>query len=507
MGYLLQAKEQVKQHKFFPSRFHYTTGIFGFSTSVYMIPFVNIIQNDYLLHEIGSIIALLVAIGLLWCLFWKDKKMAALSTIILCYPLGYIYKDMMFYQSAYINIITVELLNLILIKKYLEQNSGYKRCILIISYLLVCIFTNYYGVGNYIYVEAPLLAAIILKCWIDNGLDIKKTCSNEKRYLVIGGVTLVGMGIGLLIFKQLCVKLGFNTEIASGGIIYPENIQNQWDYSLANMFSMFGITGTQSLFKFETIVQCILLMYMLFSIFVAPIYFIKHFNKISGEFERILVLYGIIDNSLLLFLMIFGGMIEARYYIPVMLTNIFMLVYFVRLISSDYKDRLGKIPIYLIVVISILDNIMTYTDEYSRSVIAETDFQQIIHPSVQSNLIDFLQEHELNYGYASFWHSYSNMIKSNSTVTIVPFDQNNPLLPYYFNGNSIDEMNYYACSEDLYNPELHQGRCFILLAQGETILEQYYQLADETLCCDGYTILVYNENLNNYDQLVATLYN
>ena len=55
MGFLLQAKEQVKQHRYFPEGFHYTTGIFGFTTSVYMIPFVNFIQNDFLLQHSSSL--------------------------------------------------------------------------------------------------------------------------------------------------------------------------------------------------------------------------------------------------------------------------------------------------------------------------------------------------------------------------------------------------------------------------------------------------------------------
>lgn len=507
MGYLLQAKEQVKQHKFFPDGFHYTTVIFGYTTSVYMIPFVNLIQNDFLLHEIGSIIALIVVICLIWGLFWKDKKFAALSTIMLCYPLGYIYKDMMFYQSAYINILTVTLLNLILVKQLIKQENTKKRYVLLVLYLIVCIFTNYFGVGNYVYVEAPLIISILLKCWIDNGLDIKGVIRNEKKYIVVLVVTLVGMLIGLVIFKLLCIKLGFDTEIASGGIVYPSNIQRQWDYILENMFLMFGIVGTSSLFSLQSIVQCLLLVYMVVSIIVAPIYLIKHFDKITDEFDRVLVLYGVTENFLLLFLMIFCSMLEARYFIPVMLTNIFLVIYFVRFIVKEHTNMIGKVPVYMLVIVCILDNLVLYTDDETKKIIADTGIEQIIHPSVQSNLIDYLEELGLNYGYASFWHSYSNMIKSNSTVTIVPYDQNNPLLPYYFNGNKVDNLNYYACSEDLYNPELHQGRCFILLADGETIIDRYYELADETLWCDGYTILVYNQNLNNYEQLVETLYN
>ena len=506
MGFLLQAKEQVKQHRYFPEGFHYTTGIFGFTTSVYMIPFVNFIQNDFLLHEMGSIIAFLVVIGLNWVLFWNDKKIATLSTIMICYPLGSIYRDMMFYQSAYTNSFTLILLNLLIVKKLIQEKKIEKKYrVYLFIYLVVCIFTNYYGVSNYIYVEAPLILSIILKCWIDNGLDVKKIVQNEKKYLLILAVTLVGMVIGLIIFKGLCYKLDFNVEIKSGGIINPNNMLENWNYTLASMFVMFGIDGTSSLFSFNSIAQCLLIIYLFMSVIIVPIYFCKNLEKVKGEFNRLLVIYGIIENFVMLFLMFFGGMIEARYFIPALLTNNYMLIIFAEIISEEQKDKVKNLPIYFVIIVSIINNMSFYMGE--REVLSKTDFQQIMHPSIHSDLIDFLREQGLDYGYATFWNSYNNMVISNSDITIVPFDQNNPLVPYYFNINSVDNINYYACSEDLYNPKLHQGKCFVLLRDGESIREEYYELADETLWCDGYTILVYNQNLNNYEQLVETLYN
>jgi len=72
-----------------------------------------------------------------------------------------------------------------------------------------------------------------------------------------------------------------------------------------------------------------------------------------------------------------------------------------------------------------------------------------------------------------------------------------------FNENSASKYNYYAISEDYYNTELHNGRCFVLVLAGETIPEQYYHLAEDTLTYEGFTILVYGKNINEYPELAA----
>ena len=77
-GYLFLAKEQLKQGKMFPNRFHYTTEIFGISPNLLMIPFLTFLDNEYLIHEMGTICYTLLIIIAIFVLFYKEKKMGEL---------------------------------------------------------------------------------------------------------------------------------------------------------------------------------------------------------------------------------------------------------------------------------------------------------------------------------------------------------------------------------------------------------------------------------------------
>ena len=81
-GYLFLAKEQLKQGKMFPNRFHYTTEIFGISPNLLMIPFLTFLDNEYLIHEMGTICYTLLIIIAIFVLFYKEKKMAVLLSVL-----------------------------------------------------------------------------------------------------------------------------------------------------------------------------------------------------------------------------------------------------------------------------------------------------------------------------------------------------------------------------------------------------------------------------------------
>ena len=82
-------------------------------------------------------------------------------------------------------------------------------------------------------------------------------------------------------------------------------------------------------------------------------------------------------------------------------------------------------------------------------------------------------------------------------------DAGSPTVPYFFNENTTQPYRYYAVSKEYYDVELHSGRCFVLVLAGETIPEAYYQLAEEILMYEGFTILVYEKNIHAYPQLAA----
>lgn len=509
-GYLFQAKEQAKQLKWFPKRFHYTTGVFGFSTSVYMLPFVNIVKNDYLLHEIGSIIALIVTVSLVWILFWHRKKIASIITILLCIPSSFTYKDMMFFQSAYINICTLIVLNLIAAKFLFEsfqdskENSmkriNKKMVISASVYLLVVFFTNYCGIANYVYVELPLLGAIAIVLWSKYGINIKGMLS-EHKYIVVVAVTIIGVVIGKISYDIICHAIGFDTTIGTqqGGIILPESIHDVFWKIFPRLLEDFGVSSTNSLISLSTIKTLLGFIFFAVTIFVAPIYMVKH-AKEYDEYNQILIYFSMLLNYAVLFIVFLGGEQEDRYYLPAMFGAQINNALFIENITRRYRKYLGNILYVLVAFFAFSIHVANYgyfIDQHG----ADFSIKNITKPQVENQLINLLDEHDLKYGFATFWYAYGNMVASNSRIEIAAYDQGNPLMPYFFNGNSLDNLKYYACSEDLYNPQLHSGRCFVLVGDGESIPEKYYDVCSEQYTMEGITILVYEQNIQNIESL------
>ena len=57
---------------------------------------------------------------------------------------------------------------------------------------------------------------------------------------------------------------------------------------------------------------------------------------------------------------------------------------------------------------------------------------------------------------------------------------------------------------DLYNPELHPGKCFVLVAEDEQIPDIYYELASDSFTYTGaknYMVLIFEKNINYYEEL------
>ena len=56
-------------------------------------------------------------------------------------------------------------------------------------------------------------------------------------------------------------------------------------------------------------------------------------------------------------------------------------------------------------------------------------------------------------------------------------------------------------SASYYDVSLHPGKCFLLIAPGETVDQKFYQAASEIKEYKNYKILVYEKNLLLYDEL------
>lgn len=500
-GFLFLAKEQLAQKKMFPERFHYTTDIFFLTPSVTMIPFLAVFDNELFAHEMGILLYIFIICALVFRLFWNDKKAAVITVTLFLFPLSWVVIDMFFSQGAYLPECLFKLLLLIVIQ-YLftveNDESVKKTAVACIFYLAVGFLVNYAVMRRMATDMLPIFFAFVTMLIIREGISLKGVFK-QNQLLIYSAGTMVIIVISGIHYVLLCNKLGFNSLSLEIGLVESSRFcQDILDFP-KTILELLGWTSTDSLFHLSTFKTCAIFVYIIISQIVVPIYLLSKVRRISDKFMQFMVLYVNFSNFITFFVMVACGEMASRYYLPVYFNNLLLLGLMGKWLLNEKYNVLKGIPAVALLAMSICMYgvyIHNVPDEWKQN-------KNFFETEANRKFYDFLLENDLTYGYATFWNAYRITVLSNEEIVVVAHDAGRPTVPYYFNNNSIDHFDYYAVSEDYYDPELHAGRCFVLVLAGETIPEQYYQFAVETLTYEGFTILVYEKNINEYPELAA----
>ena len=106
-------------------------------------------------------------------------------------------------------------------------------------------------------------------------------------------------------------------------------------------------------------------------------------------------------------------------------------------------------------------------------------------------LVDFLEDEGLNYGYATFWYANAMTVISNSDVLVrsVSVSDTGEVTPYYYQ----TERSWYKAQEG-------QDNYFLLLTQGE--FDSMTQSANALLTTASRTLEIQDSNNATYHVLV-----
>lgn len=503
-GYLFLAKEQLAQKRMFPEGFEYTTDIFFLTPSVTMIPFLAILDNELLVHELGILFYIAVICVLVFQLFWDKRKAAVIVVTFFLFPLSWVVIDMFFSQGAYLTSCLFKTVLLIAVRYVFqcERKGSFKKlgtalgCYLIIGFLV-----NFAVIRGIATDMLPILFAFAAMILLREGISVEGALKQKKLllYSVCTIVIIAGAGIH---YVRLCNKLGYESPSLSIGLSDSEAFCQNISKMPSLVLSLMGWTATESLFSITTIRSCALLVYIIVSQIAIPLYLLTKVNRISDKFMQFVVLFVNLSNFITVFVMVGSGQMESRYYLPVYFNNLLLWGLMGKWFLDEWYDKLKMIPAVVALSITICVHglyIQGVPDQWKQNV-------NLFHPKADmehQNFYNFLLDRGLTYGYATFWNAYPITVLSNEEIIVVAHDAESPTVPYFFNENTTQPYRYYAISKEYYDVELHSGRCFVLVLAGETIPEAYYQLAEEILMYEGFTILVYEKNIHEYPQLAA----
>lgn len=509
-GLLFWAEESFKQGRLYPKNFHYTTVVFGPFYNFFLIFAMFFTKNEYLIHSSGSVMAVVVLVLGFFILEWDNKKKACIESILFLIPFGGIYNDMLFYQSAYVYNIWAITIYLICFKILLNMEgktvSSRRKGIVYALYLFIFIWICASGLSNVLQIIIPSFFAIFVLFFLRKEWDFKAWLK-EKYLIKLIVWTFIGTIVGLIGYKVICAITGFNNVMFNIGILDPVEISNHFFIVFGKMWQLLGVEATTKLFDLVSISNCIVMVFAVIINFVIPIVMMKRLKEIESPYIQYLVVFTQTSNVLTMFMMIFCGYAEARYLIPMYMMNIILCAaYIYEFHFQEYKPWKNIVLAGILITSFTLNAKYYFAMDYHKFLNGNT-MKTLFHPHTEDKVVkkvfEELEHRDVHYGFAPFWRSFSYMMASNSRIGFAAYDATKPTVPYYFDKNDISNVQYYGVSSDLYKPELHTGKCFVMIEPGKQLADAYYQLAIDSFEVEGMKFLIFDHNIYEYPLLRA----
>ncbi len=520
--YVQLALEQLKSGKLFPPGMCYSTVLFVRSPNLILLPILKVIKDWMLARELMVIVMwVLLLLAVLYCFLPKKNRNIA-AAVIACMLLMNPYQtadvanettDMLFFQGAYLTIFFDVVIALGVMHRIIlldrKDKTAYKAFLMILLGI-VLFFPLLGSVRMDMILTLPLAATIVIFYFLESNQKVSEVLKN-KRCIIAVIVIMLAVVAGFLCYRRLGAMYWSESK---GTYLKMDKYTGLW-YSIGqfvnNLTIIFGNVEGAVFLSFPGLTKFINYFYALVLVFVIPTAALVRFPKHENRFTRFLILYTWISN-----LAVAGVFIACNQWAPRYLLTIYLddILLFAVLLSEYMKKRefLTALCAGLIVALYCSVCHVYFWGHYKDKI--GTD------PSKE--LISFLEENDLHYGYASFWNASVNTVLSGGEVEILP------LWDYAANGSQRQAYNpsdyrSWLNNENWYDPATHPGKSFMLLKNNadkdeaaraewiekngddpnnpwvdttppETIREEFYRLNPETLTCGDYTIVVFEDN-------------
>ncbi len=487
---VLFANLQHEQHELFPEGYCYSTGVFTFGTETIIYLLMFFIKDWVLCREVAQLIQFILLIVAFFLFFMPvdvSKKNfnkyvgGMLCTILISFPICDDIFSQFLYEAAYIKNVILFLMIFVCVKKILNDEKSTGKWLWFIILAFFSVITNF-GIRNVMLIEVPLLLSVFLCSF---NFSSKKFEMSFKEKAIIG-VSGFGTLAGFCVYKIITNIVGWGNQtemfqfdnvknISKNTVKLFKNILQTYGVGADNSFPLISLKGISISFNF---------LYMICSIFIIPIFWLFYYKKINNKCWKIFVIYSWISNLFLLYLLVVTSVSAGggRYLYTLYVNNLILMVGFFIYKIENHK-MLGKFAIIYLIFYSLLVH-----GSYIQ--ISETD----VNAKEASNeeLINYLKENELNFGYASFWNSYKYTMLTNGEINIVAY-RGEPSTPYYW-----------LTSKRWYNPANHEGRTFLLInnKSEEKIQEKFYQKAEQVNYVGDYTVLIFEKNIFECPELM-----
>ena len=522
--YVQLALEQIKSGKLFPPGMCYSTVLFVRSPNLILIPLLKVISDWMLAREIMVIIMWIAMILAIFYCFMpgRDRRFSAAVIAALLVMNPYMTQDvanettdMLFFQGAYLTIFFDIILTLGIINRILwlkKEDSVLRKAELMIALAVVVFLPLLGSIRMDMILTLPLVAALLVFYFIENGESVSKVL-RTKRCVMTVVLVLVVVCAGYVCYRGLAVRYWNESK---GEFLTMGKYSDFWS-ALQNFFNnltiIFGNVNSAVFMSFPGLTKFLNYFYELILMFILPVVAVFKYKDFESRFTRFLVVYTWISNLIVAGVFIACHQWAPRYLLSIYLDDILLTA----AMFSEYmkkRERLTAMTLGLIVVMYCAVCHVFFWGHYRDKIGTDPN----------AELISFLEENDLSYGFASFWNASVNTVLSNGEVQVLPLwdheVKDGSREPY-----DPQSHRNWLNNEQWYDVKSHPGRCFVLLknfaaddaqqkakwdeehgldANGrstwvdptppETIEERFYSLDPETLTVGDYTVLVFESN-------------
>ena len=518
------ALEQIKSGKLFPPDMCYSTVLFVRSPNLILIPLLMVIRDWMLAREIMVII---MWVGMLLAVFYcfmpgRDRRPAAALIAMLLLMNPYMTQDvanettdMLFFQGAYVTIffdviLTLGIINRILFLK--KEDSRMRKAELLIVLAAVLFLPLLGSVRMDMILTLPLAAALPVFYFIETGESVAGTLRTKR---CVGTVIVIMLAVcaGFVCYRYLSATYWSESK---GDYLTMGKYTDVW-YSVSNLINnitiIFGNVNSAVFLSFPGLTKFINYFYELVLMIVVPVLGILKYGKMESRFTRFLVVYSWISNLLVAGVFVACHQWAPRYLLTIYLDDILLLA----AMASEYMKKRERLTAMTVGVIIAMYCAVCHVYFWGH-------YKDKIGQDPSKELISFLEENDLHYGYASFWNASVNTVLSNGEVQVLP------LYDYAVSDGvrqPCDPQSHrdWLNNKQWYDPAAHPGRCFVLLKNfaaedaekqaawdeehgldengkstwvdptpPERIEERFYSLKPEELKVGDYTVLVFESN-------------
>lgn len=445
----------AEENKLITKNWFYSTEIRIVYSHLIMMPLFKVF-SDFSLVKLLSIfifyILLVYAYYMLAKRFRLDKKWFFLCLALLFAPLSNEYLDMMFIGCFYTSqVICTYLVLSYVIKEKRNRNMWLRQGVVLSLSAFVL------GLSGLRYLASLYLPVLLAWLFIAVEGAGKKNAGNVLLALIM---TVCG-GIGFLVNKfYLAVHYSFDTT--SEVVFVPiSEVPERFMTSLRMMLEFMGYREAQVVTPLGMVnpVKCLFLI-----VFIGIIVYLwKHRMEVLTGAERFLLYYFVFLFLINWYMLIFTDVgMQYRYWLPVYVVGVLLVGIFLQKWKPVNRFYLPVISAFLaVVVLSSLYGELWQDVKYN-------DCEK------RYGYMEFLEENDYEFGYASFWNASVTEYLSNGEIHV---------------GNlgghdwSVDPYEWLT-PKSYYRAGFHEGKMFVLLARTEEkgMLEGAFTIMEDAEC-------------------------